>query len=294
MQRKRLGFVLMTLSALGLAFSTILMKIIPQFTSLRPGDVAIWRFTIAAPLFWLFMTFGKRNDRRVSSPVWQFLGLGVIYAVANFSAVFALSRLDSSLYVIIVYIYPSLVVLFSLGAGKPIPRLYWLGLPMTFLGLALTAYDFGQAVSIDLIGLLITILNALAMAAYMMLSELDFKKEKGRLAGTKWVLTGAMMAGLIMILLLGCRAPSSWRGWLLLLSFGVLGTLIPILLMNIGLQQIGAARASVIITLQPVLTVIFSTLFLGDSLTLQQWMGGAVVILAVFLLQRSSDRMRKK
>jgi len=77
------------------------------------------------------------------------------------------------------------------------------------------------------------------------------------------VLTGAMMAGLIMILLLGCRAPSSWRGWLLLLSFGVLGTLIPILLMNIGLQQIGAARASVIITLQPVLTVIFSTLFLG-------------------------------
>jgi len=294
MKEKQLGFVLMVLSALGLAFSTILMKIIPQYTSLMPGDVAIWRFAIASPLIWIINVLLKPNQRRVSGTIWRFLGLGVIYAIANFCAVFALSRLDSSLYVIIVYIYPSLVVLFSLGAGKPVPRLYWLGLPLTFLGLALTAYDFGQAWSVDLIGLLITLLNAFAMAAYLILSESVFRKNQGRLAGTRWVLTGAMVAGLVMIPFLGCRVPDSWRGWLLLLSFGILGTLIPILLMNLGLQYIGAARASVIVTLQPVMTVIFATLFLGDTLKPQQWIGGALVILSVVILHQSSDRKGKK
>ncbi len=293
MQKKQLGFLLMTFSALGLAFSTILMKIIPQTISLQPGDVAIWRFAIAAPLMWLWMAFAKPEKGRISGGFWRFLGLGAIFAVANFCAVFALSRLDSSLYVIIVYIYPSLVVLFSLAGGKPIPRLYWLGLPLTLMGLVLTAYDFGQSLSIDVIGLLITILNAFAMAAYMMVSENVFQKEVGRLAGTKWVLLGAMLSGLFMIAILGIQAPVSWQGWLLLLSFGIIGTLLPILSMNIGLQLIGAARGSVIITLQPVLTVIFSTLFLGDTLTAQQWVGGVLVILAVILLQRSPNRKGK-
>jgi drug/metabolite transporter (DMT)-like permease len=102
-----------------------------------------------------------------------------------------------------------------------------------------------------------------------------------------------MTTGIVMIPFLGCQAPDSWIGWILLLSLSILGTLIPILSMNIGLQFVGAARGSVIITLQPVLTIVLSTLFLHDTLTLQQWVGGAMVIAAVILLQRSPDREGK-
>jgi drug/metabolite transporter (DMT)-like permease len=283
----------MVVSAIGLAFGTILMKIIPQQTSLSPADIAIWRFAIAAPLTWLVLIFRKTSRRHVSGPLWRFLGLGVVYSMANFCAVFALERLLSSLYVIIVYIYPSLVVLFSLIFGKSVPRLYWLGLPLTFLGLVLAAYEFGQTFSVDAVGFLLTILNAFAMAAYLILSESAFRNVEGRLAGTRWVLTGAMTTGIVMIPFLGCQAPDSWIGWILLLSLSILGTLIPILSMNIGLQFVGAARGSVIITLQPVLTIVLSTLFLHDTLTLQQWVGGAMVIAAVILLQRSPDREGK-
>jgi len=292
MDKKHLGFLLMVVSAVGLTASTILMKIIPERTSLSPADVAIWRFTIAAPLTWLMMVFRKPSQNSVSGPMWRFLGLGVIYAVANFCAVFALSRLSPALNVIIVYIYPSLVVLFSLVTGKPIPRLYWLGLPLTFLGLILTAYDFGQSLSVDLTGFFLTVLNAFAMAGYLILSERVFKRTGERLTGTRWVLTGAMLAGLLMIPFLGGHLPESWIGWVLILSFGIFGTLIPILSMNAGLQMIGAARGSIIITIQPVLVVLFSTLFLGDELTLQQWLGGVLVILSIVLLQGSSDRKR--
>lgn len=290
MRKQHLGFLLMVVSAVTLAISTILMKIIPQWTSLQPADVAIWRFSIAAPLTWLVMVFRKPSQKPDANLVWRFIGLGVVYAIANFCAVFALSRLSPALNVIIVYIYPSLVVLFSLVTGKPIPRLYWLGLPLTFLGLILTAYKFGQTLSVDLTGFFLTILNAFAMAAYLVLSERVFKRTKERLSGTRWVLTGAMLSGLLMIPFLGGHLPDSWIGWVLILSFGIVGTFVPILSMNTGVQLIGAARGSIIITIHPVLTVLFSTLFLGDELSPQQWLGGALVILAIVLLQGSPDR----
>jgi drug/metabolite transporter (DMT)-like permease len=63
--------------------------------------------------------------------------------------------------------------------------------------------------------------------------------------------------------------------------------------MNVSLKKLGAARGSLIITLQPVLTVLMAMVFLNESLTLQQWVGGGLVILAIILLQRSPDRVGK-
>jgi len=60
--------------------------------------------------------------------------------------------------------------------------------------------------------------------------------------------------------------------------------------MNIGLQLLGAARGSVIITVQPVITVLMAVIFLDEVLTGQQWIGGLLVVIAVVVLQLSQDR----
>lgn len=294
MSKKHIGFLWMALSAVGLAAATILMKLILQLTTMLPEHVAIWRFSIAAPLMWLAYFGRQKSSKILPNRLWCFLGLGLVYAVASFSALFALDRLPSSLYVIIVYIYPSLVVIISLIIGRPVPKIFWLGLPLTFLGLTLTVYEFGSTLTVDPIGFLITLLNAAAMTAYLLLSEKAFNQAGERFLGTNWVLTGAMFAGLLMIPLLGVAMPESVQEWALLLGLGVFGTLIPILAMNISLQLLGAARGSVIITLQPVLTIFFSTAFLSETLTLQQWIGGTLVIIAIFLLQRSADHQRQQ
>lgn len=294
MKKQTIGFILMTISAVGLAAATIIMKVMLQDTSMSPVQIAFWRFTIAAPLMWLIYVLQRPSSGFLTErPLWL-IGLGVVYSLASFSALFALNRLSSSLYVIIVYIYPSLVVIFSLLTGRSIPRLYWLGLPITFLGLIFTAYDFRQAIAVDTIGVFITIINAVAMAGYVILSEKVFKKVKDRLLGTNWVLTGAMLVGLILIPVMKLNTPNSPYGWLLLISLCIFGTLVPILTMNIGLQLTGAARGSMIITLHPVFTVLFSMLFLAEVLTPQQWVGGVLVLAAVILLQQSSDRIGKK
>jgi len=162
MKRTQIGILLMVLAATMLAFSLILMKIIPQVTILLPKDVAIWRFSIATPFFWAFYLINQRGvEKRVIKP-WRFLGLGCVFALASFCAVFALSKLASSLYVIIVYIYPSLVVAYSLLFSGRVPKLYWLGLPLTLIGLMLITYPFGNNFVVDPVGIIITIINAFA------------------------------------------------------------------------------------------------------------------------------------
>jgi drug/metabolite transporter (DMT)-like permease len=293
MKRRSLGIVLLVVTAVTLASSTLLMKYIPQLTSLSPGQIGILRFLIAAIPLWLIGLWHHSDREPVIRDILKFIGLGGVFSIAGFSALFALERLPASVYIIVVYIYPSLVVLYMLLTKGSVPRLFWLGLPLTLIGLFLVTFNFNASIVVDPVGILITILNATALTAYMILSGKVFRgveKQKG----TKYVLTGAMLAGLLMLPFTGFQLPGSLIGWALILSLGIIGTLVPILTMNIGLQYLGAARGSVIITVQPVVTVLFTTIFLGESLSLQQWFGGFLVVAAIIIIQLSSDRQQEK
>ena len=284
----------MVLAAALLASSTILMKQIPLLTNLLPKDVAIWRFSIATPFFWLFYILKYRGVERTPGTPWRFLGLGCVFAAASFCAVFALSKLSSSLFIIIVYIYPTLITLFSLIFGGRVPKLFWFGIPVTLVGIILLSIQTGSILKIDPVGFAITIVNAFAMAVYFFLSGRLFRTIQNKLLGTSWVMTGAMVAGMIMIPFLGVRFPETIKGWVLLFLLSFFGTLFPILATNIGLQMVGAARGGVIVMLQPVLTVLLSMIFFNEKLSNLQWVGGVLVIAAVVILQLSPDRPEKK
>lgn len=290
MSKQKLGFIWMILAAIGFAISVIMMRIMTQTMSMPIHQIGIWRFLIAGSLMWLINPLLKgENELPKKRPIWL-IGLGLIFSISGYSALFALDKLPSSLYIIIIYIYPSLVVLYSLISHRPIPSLYWLGLPMSFLGLVLTAYHPGQALVINFFGLMMTLVNALSRAAYFLLSEKVFDGIENRLSGTNWVISGAMLVSMGLIPIFGIEIPATPRDWILLLIYSVFGTMMPILSMNVGLQILGAARSSVIITIQPVLTILIAVFLLNENLTIQQWIGGILVVIAVILLQSSPDR----
>ena len=289
-KNKQLGLLFMTISAIGLAIATILLKLIPVSTDLTPGQVAVWRFAIAAPLMWLFAVSGKKKVALGSKQVWRLVGLGVVFSAASLLALLSLGRLSSSLYAILVYIYPSLVVIYSLVTKRPVSQLWWLGIPMTLIGLALTVFDFSQSLKVDGLGVILSILNGVVLAVYNILGERVFNQIPDRQVGTTWIITGGMVVGLLLGFIFGFNTPNTLQGWLLLVSLGIFGTLIPILSLNYGIQFLGAAQSSVIMTMQPVMAVILSMIIFGDILNIQQWMGGLLVILAILLLQWNPKR----
>ncbi len=80
--------------------------------------------------------------------------------------------------------------------------------------------------------------------------------------------------------------PVSTAGWLSVLFLGVLGSGASFFCWNAALRYLDASEAATYINLVPVITVLSATLMLGEPLIPVQLLGGALVILGVYLASR--------
>ena len=82
----------------------------------------------------------------------------------------------------------------------------------------------------------------------------------------------------------------SLSGWLSLFGIALFGTVVGILGFLVGMGSIGAADASIVSMIEPVITVVLSAFLLGDRLTLPQFCGGALILGGIVLLQLWAGR----
>jgi drug/metabolite transporter (DMT)-like permease len=71
----------------------------------------------------------------------------------------------------------------------------------------------------------------------------------------------------------------------LIASFAVLGTTIPVLTFILGLRLVGASRAAILSTFEPAATVLLAVIILGEGANPIQYIGGALVLASVVLLE---------
>jgi drug/metabolite transporter (DMT)-like permease len=76
-------------------------------------------------------------------------------------------------------------------------------------------------------------------------------------------------------------------GYALAGSMAVVATAVPATLFLAGLARIGATRAAIISTLEPVTTVVLAALLLGEALGGVRLAGGAVVLVAAIVVARN-------
>ena len=70
-------------------------------------------------------------------------------------------------------------------------------------------------------------------------------------------------------------------------SFALLGTTIPVLTFILGLRLVGPSRAAILSTFEPASTVLLAVLILGELASPLQYLGGALIIASVLLLEGS-------
>ena len=73
--------------------------------------------------------------------------------------------------------------------------------------------------------------------------------------------------------------------WVGLIGVGVFSTALAVQAFYAGARRIGAARASLISTLEPLYTIVFAALLLGEVLSPIQMLGGTLIILGVLLAE---------
>lgn len=215
------------------------------------------------------------------------IGLGIAIALVNGFYYVAIERLDVAVALVLQYSGPAIVVAWvAFTTRKRPPREILIALGATFAGVVLVSELLaGDIGSISLVGIACGMGSAVMFATYTLVSE-----EAGRYYGVIGALSRGFLAASVMWLVF--QIPQGWPYALTdadhlprVLFVGTAGTLAPFLLYLWGVQRIRAQRAVIAATLEPVVAGVVAWIWLGQTLTVMQLIGGVVIVAAVASLQ---------
>jgi len=259
------------------------------------GTLLATRFVLAAALFWLLSTStgGARHLRALlPRDVAIALALGAVGYGAQAGGYFAaLERLDASLLSLLVYTYPVLVTVAALALGRePASRRTAVALTLASAGLVLVLAG-AAAGALDPVGTALGLGAAVVYAGYILVSQ-GIAARLGPLALGTLVCTGAAVTLTLGAAASGDLHPSavSPAGFAWLGGLAAVSTVGAIGLFFAGLRRVGPAAASILSTLEPVVTVALAALAFGETLGPAQLAGGALVLLAVLAVRAPMSR----
>jgi drug/metabolite transporter (DMT)-like permease len=261
------------------------------------GTLLACRFLLAAGLFWALLASGRGGGSPRGVPrrdVALALGLGACgYALQAGGYFSALQRLDASMVSLLVYTFPAMVAVGAVALGRErVDGRKVAALALGLGGLALVVGSAGAG-TLDPAGAALAIGAAAVYSTYILVSE----GVAGRLspvALSALVCTGAAVTLTTATVALGQFRPEavSATGWVWLACLAAVSTVGAITMFFAGLSRVGPTTASVLATVEPLVTVLLAFLAFGDTLRPAQLAGGLLVVAAVPALQATLPRRR--
>lgn len=251
---------------------------------LDPFSVLAWRFGLVAAL--LLPLAGRGLTWRARLPL---LGVGLIYTLATSCYFGALGRITAGTTGVLLYLAPAFVILFGwlTGHRPDAARLGALALAALGLGLVVGIPGAGDRHSL---GLGLGAGAGALYAGYLLASE-RWLTAVPPLASTGHL---ALVAGASFAALAAARGtlhvPTTAPQWGVILGMAVVATLLAVPAQYRAISHLGAARASLIGTLEPLLTVLLAALILDEPLRAAVLMGGGCILAGAVLAQRGGTK----
>jgi drug/metabolite transporter (DMT)-like permease len=266
------------------------------------GTLLATRFVLAAAVLRLFLACtGRVRALRTLSrrDVAIALALGAVCYSAQASAAFAaLERLDASLLWLLIYTYPVMVTVAAIALRRePASRRTAAALALASTGLVLVLAGAASG-ALDPLGTALGLAAAVVCSAYILIST-GVAARVEPLVLTTLLCTGAGLTLTLAGLAGGDLAPGSVSvaGFACLGGLAVVSTVGALALFFAGLRRVGPTAASILSTLEPVVTVVLAFLAFGESLGPAQLAGGALVLAAVLAVRApvraASNRPRR-
>ena len=288
---RRWGVALAIVGTLVFSFRPILVKLIYITYPASAVTVLFLRMAISLPFFLVVAWWLRHDEPRLTRRDWAALiALGFIgYYAASFLDMLGLKYVGAGVGRLILYLYPTLVLLISFVFlhRKPTPR--QLGaLVMTYAGvtLILASQAHGGAEGrLFVLGAMLVFGSSLFYATYLVASA-ELVKRVGSMRFTAYSMAVATLPAVVQFFALESLSALDLPGriWFYAFLLGTFCTVLPLFIQAEALKRIGAAEFALIGALGPVSVAITSALGLDEQFTAVQAFGGALVIFGVLLV----------
>jgi drug/metabolite transporter (DMT)-like permease len=281
------GLMLAGAGAIAFSCKAIIIKLAYRH-GVDPVTLIMYRMLFALPLFLVLSWWAGRNRPAPDRRDWLMLsGLGFCgYYLASYLDFAGLQYISASLERLILYLNPTIVLVASkLLFNRPVTRRQWLALSLSYIGV-LTVFGHDVQAGPDVaLGALLVLGSAVSYAIYLVYSG-EAVQRLGALRVTGLATTIACVLCIAQFFIL---KPASAMlvappvVWLSVLN-GVLCTFVPVLMIMMALERIGAGMTAQIGMIGPMSTVILSVVLLDEPFNAWIALGTVLVVAGVWLL----------
>jgi drug/metabolite transporter (DMT)-like permease len=208
---------------------------------------------------------------------------GCAYVAQSYSFFSALHFASAALVALLLYLHPFIVMLASAAIYRTALTPTRIGCLVAAMGG--TALVIGADLTGQPQGYAFGLAAALIYSVYLLIGQRAVRDTEPMAAATVVMLAAAAVFALIA-LIERPAFPGTAGAWGAVVGIALISTAASMSLLFAGIRRLGAADASVISTLEPVVTAALAAAWLDEQLAGLQLAGGALVLAAVVILAR--------
>jgi drug/metabolite transporter (DMT)-like permease len=283
--------LLATFGAIAFSGKAIIVKLAYRY-GVDAVTLIMYRMLFALPIFAVMAWWASRGKPPLTRKDW----LGVLwlgftgYYLASFLDFAGLAFISASLERLILYLNPTLVLLLGLVMYKRrIGGPQIIGMAISYCGVVLV---FGHEITLQgsdaAWGALLVFLSAVSYALYLVYSG-EMVRRLGSLRLVGLATTVACLCCLLQFVLLrplSAAAVAPEVIWLSLLN-ATLCTAVPVLMVMMAIERIGASMAAQTGMVGPMSTILMGVVILGEPFTAWVAAGTVLVIAGIFVFTRT-------
>jgi drug/metabolite transporter (DMT)-like permease len=294
-----IGSSFVLIAALGFSAKAVIIKLAYGYShQVDAITLMALRMLIALPFFLVVGLWHSttRKNKALTIKDWlRILILGVLgYYLASFLDFTGLKFISAGLERLILFLYPTFVILFSAIIFKrPITLREAIALLLSYAGM-IWVFKENMQIEINtshvLKGSLLVLSSSICFALFIMGSGMMVKRI-GAARFTAYSMTvaccGTLMHFSINHDILPLILPPQVYGLAFIMA--LFSTVLPSFMMNAGIRQIGSGRAAIISAAGPIGTLFLAYFFLGEQLSQAQLLGTFLVLAGVFVASRAKS-----
>ncbi len=242
--------------------------------------------------FYIIIAYLYRNQNnevviKNKDYVWVIFFGFIGYYLASYFDFVGLTYIKASLERIILFLYPTIVLLLNrLFLKQPITKLQTGAIALTYLGIVIAFWDEVAISGTDTyFGGFFILLSAITYASYLVGSGWLIPKF-GVIKFTAYAMIISCICVFIHYSIISevDLFSFSWQVYFLGFLIAVFATVIPSFLVSASIKIISSSNFAIVAGIGPISTIILAAIFLHETLTLLQLFGALIVIIGILLV----------
>jgi drug/metabolite transporter (DMT)-like permease len=222
------------------------------------------------------------------------LGLGLVgYYLSSYLDFLGLQYISAGLERLILFLYPTMTVIISaLLYKRAIGRMVIAAMMLSYAGIALVfLHDVGAKEGSIVLGASLVFASTLSYSIYLV----GAGHAIARIGAMRFTAYASLVASVACIFQFVVTRPLvsldlPLRVYELSIAMAIFSTVLPVFLLSFAIRRIGSGSASLIGSIGPVSTIFMAYVFLGESLSLLQIAGSALVLAGVLVISLNSKK----